>query len=90
MLFPWNIYITAQSYYAHRFEHTPDEKTFTFWFSTWFQVANIVGLGIAVYYGHKFNMRFSVAVPMVINALVLIRHHGTCEVPAQFRQATCS
>ena len=72
MLFPWNIYITAQSYYAHRFEHTPNEKTFTFWFSTWFQVANILGLGVAVYYGHKFNMRFSVAVPMVINAIVLM------------------
>ena len=72
MLFPWNIYITAQSYYAHRFEDQWYEKTFTFYFSTWFQVANILGLGIAVYYGHKFNMRFSVALPMVINAFVLI------------------
>ena len=72
MLFPWNIYITAQSYFAHRLQDTPESSTFLFWFSTLFQVANILGLGIAVYYGHKFNMRFSVAIPMIINAVVLV------------------
>ena len=72
MLFPWNIYITAQSYYAHRFEHTPDERLSRFGSRLGFKWRDIVGLGIAVYYGHKFNMRFSVAVPMVINALVLM------------------
>ena len=72
MMFPWNVYITAQSYYKHRFEGTAHTSNFTFWFSTCFQIANIVGLALAVYYGSKFNMRFSVAFPMVINCLVLI------------------
>ena len=63
MMFPWNVYITAQSYYKHRFADTAHASNFTFWFSTSFQIANIVGLALAVYYGSKFNMRFSVAFP---------------------------
>ncbi len=72
MMFPWNVYITAQSYYKHRFEDSTHQSNFTFWFSTSFQIANIVGLALAVYYGSKFNMRFSVAFPMVVNCIVLI------------------
>ena len=72
MMFPWNVYITAQSYYKHRFEGSTHQSNFTFWFSTSFQIANIVGLALAVYYGSKFNMRFSVAFPMVVNCIVLI------------------
>ena len=72
MMFPWNVYITAQSYYKHRFADTAHASNFTFWFSTSFQIANIVGLALAVYYGSKFNMRFSVAFPMIVNCLVLV------------------
>ena len=38
MMFPWNVYITAQSYYKHRFEGTAHTSNFTFWFSTCFQI----------------------------------------------------
>ena len=70
MLFPWNVFITAASYFTLRFAHTSIESTFEQAFSFSYTFANLIIFLVLLRYGTTptFDLRLSIVVPNVITA----------------------
>ena len=74
MLFPWNVYITANAYFALRLKDTEFKSNFENLFSLTYTVFNFIFLWLAVRYGKSryFNMVTAVALPMGLQTIVLL------------------
>lgn len=69
-LFPWNVFITASSYFGNRLCDTSYEKTFLSYFGIIFGAFNCTGLVIALLFQHKVSQDTRAIAPLVVNTLV--------------------
>ena len=83
MLFPWNVYITANTYFGLRFHGTVFESNFENIFSFTYTFFNFFFLWLAVRYGKSdyFNMVTAVAMPMILQTIVLVASTAFVLVP---------
>eukprot|EP00929_Paragymnodinium_shiwhaense_P086021 TRINITY_DN46499_c0_g1_i1.p1 TRINITY_DN46499_c0_g1~~TRINITY_DN46499_c0_g1_i1.p1 ORF type:complete len:567 (+),score=65.43 TRINITY_DN46499_c0_g1_i1:141-1841(+) len=72
MLVPWNMFITAEPYYRHRFAGTPHQDNFENVITVASVGSTALGITAAVHYAKGFNMRFSVALPTALNIAILL------------------
>jgi len=72
MLFPWNVFITAASYFALRFAGTPFEHSFEQAFSFSYTSANLVVFLALLKFGAtpSFDLRAAIVTPNVITAFL--------------------
>lgn len=66
---PWNVFITAQGYFAHRLEGTDYEGSFLNWFAMAFNVANLMTMLVRTV---CIGERMPTAVKSTFVALVVI------------------
>ena len=69
-LFPWNVFITASTYYASRFCGTSFESNFENFFSVSYTVAQTIGLAFSVVYSEKFTFRTRIITPLTFYCFV--------------------
>lgn len=69
-LFPWNIFITANKYYAMRFCGTYYEDNFVVYFSNTFTILQITGIIFAVKYEDYIPLNMRVLVPLIIYTIL--------------------
>lgn len=66
MLFPWNAFITASSYFKARFHGTIFENNFENYFSISYQVVNVFGLLLALSLRHRLRQRTKIIWPLLV------------------------
>ena len=75
MLFPWNVFITAASYFALRFANTAVESNFEQAFSFTYTAANLIVFLTILRYGAtstQFNLKAAVVYPNIITAVLFL------------------
>lgn len=72
MLFPWNVFISAPSYFTLRLADTNFKDNFENIFSFTYSFSNLLMMVISVRHAHRtfFTMRFTVAWPQIMTALI--------------------
>lgn len=63
-LFPWNVFITASSYFQVRFCGTPYRDSFENYFSLAYTLSNSTGLALSVIYQQYFTFHAKVIFPL--------------------------
>ncbi len=74
MLFPWNVFITAASYFALRFRGTPHEESFEQVFSFCYTIANLLCfVGVLRYGAHpRLDLRAAVVAPSALTGALFL------------------
>eukprot|EP00121_Abeoforma_whisleri_P008261 Awhi_evm1s7578 len=71
-LFPWNMFINAESYFRYRLKGTPYESNFENYIATVTQVANVITLFLNVRFGYKVEIKYRISIPVIIQLLIFI------------------
>ncbi|CAM0143148.1 unnamed protein product [Umbelopsis sp. WA50703] len=69
MLLPWNVFITASTFFAKRFAQTPYEETFQNYFSTYFTASSLLTFTYALWSQKKANANARVVCALIINTI---------------------
>ncbi|KAI8577593.1 hypothetical protein K450DRAFT_282521 [Umbelopsis ramanniana AG] len=69
MLLPWNVFITASTFFASRFAQTPYGETFQNYFSTYFTVSNLAFFAYALWKQKKASANARVVLAVLINTV---------------------
>lgn len=72
LLFPWNVFITAKSYFQYRVCGTSFEHNFENFFGIVFNISNVLSLIVALKVQHKIPVRKRAAAPLILNTLVFL------------------
>ena len=82
MLFPWNVYITASTYFHTRLKGTSFENNFENVFSFCYSFTNLFFMVFLVNYAHLeyFNMQTTVGMPQVLTTCVFAATTAMVEV----------
>ncbi|XP_004363728.1 hypothetical protein CAOG_02889 [Capsaspora owczarzaki ATCC 30864] len=65
-LFPWNAFITAESYFGDRFNGTAYESSYSNYFTFTFQGTNILCLALSLRLQHLFPVKLRIVGPFVV------------------------
>ncbi|KAG2183405.1 hypothetical protein INT43_006411 [Umbelopsis isabellina] len=69
MLLPWNVFITASTFFANRFAQTPYAETFQNYFSTYFTASSLLTFAYALWSQKKANANTRVVCALFINTI---------------------
>lgn len=69
-LFPWNIFITASSYFSNRLCGTPYEGNFENFFSFSLQLFQTLGLVLSILYQNSISYKTQILWPLVLYAVI--------------------
>ncbi|KAG2182695.1 hypothetical protein INT44_005675 [Umbelopsis vinacea] len=72
MLLPWNVFITASTFFASRFAQTPYGETFQNYFSTYFTVSNLAFFAYALWKQKQANANKRVILAVLINTVAFM------------------
>ncbi len=71
-LFPWNVFITASSYFGQRFCNTPYAGDFENYFNVGFAVTGVIGLLISILYGNNLSFHAKIVSPLILYASLFV------------------
>eukprot|EP00053_Salpingoeca_punica_P009796 m.88185 g.88185 ORF g.88185 m.88185 type:complete len:457 (-) comp15169_c0_seq1:166-1536(-) len=66
MLLPWNAFINVTSYFSARLENSKFENSFENYFSFLFQAINLVMLAWSTRYGHRYDIKKRIIIPLLV------------------------
>lgn len=82
MLYPWNAYITATDYYNSRLHDTPYHAYAENYFAACFQVVNLVGLCLTIFYQRRIGLHFRVTAPLLLLLVIFLLTAALVPMPA--------